>query len=359
MSNCFDDIREIIQFGYIEQSFKINDISLKMKNPNLQIIEWAGEVSSYSNVEKNIAILSKCITSIAGRDTENYHFEIFDMLLNSQIYTVLYRIGVYADLLMSKATKASKYLEAFCYTDESRYLWKAWKARSLFSTHKLNDLNNSQISWVIWNEAEDERLESDKEWEKAFFIASATNPKGVEAVQKKWKMREQTEETRRLELVEDAKKGVLENTENKPKKIHTKKSKTTEDLKEEMRRWVTGEEDEHDIAVREYKEEIQKSVDEMVRQSEEIRKRNRKKREELDQAIKGVSLIGLTEDEVRSKYKKEQSSYDVQDVNKQVIDSFIMTPVDKGNLSVTDNGVVGKQPDSLMDRISNRKPTME
>jgi hypothetical protein len=359
MSNCFNDIRDIIQFGYIEQSFKINDIFIKLKNPNLQTIDWANQFSPSTSIEKNLAILSKCITSIAGRDTENLHFEIYDMLINSQIFSILHKIGVYADLLMSRAIKSNKYLEAFCYTEESRYLWKAWKARSLFSNHKLNDLNNIQISWVIWNEAEDERFESDKEWEKAFFIASATNPKGVEAVQKKWKMREQTEETRRLEIVEDAKKGILENTENKPKKTHIKKSKTTEDLRDEMRRWVMGEEDEHDISVREYKEEIQRSVDEMVRRSEEIRKRNRKKRDELDQAIKGISLIGLTEEDVKNKYKKEPNAYDVQDVNKQVIDSFIMTPVDKGNLSVNDGEVVGKQPESLMDRISHRRPTME
>ncbi len=362
MSNCFDNIREIIEKGFLTQSFKINGTSIKIKNPNFNIFEWADEYSS-NPIERNISVIARCIISISGMEFKDFTFELIEELLNSHLFFILSKMNIYANSLMRKAVHSHKYLEAFCYTDESRYLWKAWKARSLFTTHKLDDLNNIQISWVLWNEAEDERLESDKEWEKAFFIASATNPKGVESVQKKWKSKENTENSRREEIVQNAINGLLEIENNKQDKTKpiTKKHKSFDDLREEMRRWVAGEEDEHDYAVRSYKDEIQRNLDNMKRQSEEIRKRNKEKRRELDSAITGISLQGLSEEQIKSKIKPyKESNPDINMVNNSVINDFIQTPIERGNLSVEDGLIKDTyKPSSLMDKISQRKPTME
>ncbi len=359
MSDYFKDIRNIIEKGFIVESFKINDVIIKIKNPNLQIIEWTEEFSS-QNIERSVALLTKLIISISGRETKDFFYEVFETLMDSQIFSILSKMYVYAHRLMNRAIHANKYLEAYCYTDESRYLWKAWKSRSLFTTHRLEDLNNIQISWVIWNEAEDERIESDRDWEKAFFIASATNPKGVEAVQKKWRIKDNQELERREDLIDQAVKGLFEETEGVEikKKTRIKKQKTMQDLEEEMRKWVSGEEDDHDVIVRTYKEDIQNHIDELVRQAEEIKKQNKKKRAELDSAITGISLVGLTEEQIRSKVKPQDiAAPNINDVNRNIIDSFIMKPT-QGNLSVDGDKVVVNQP-SLMDKIAQRKPTME
>jgi len=359
MSDYFKDIREIIENGYLTLSCSINNISLKIKNPTPEIIIWASEFSE-DNTERSVALLSKIILSVSGRDNDkDFFYEIYDILLNSQIYTLLSNLYIYANHLMKKASSSNKYLEAYCYTEESRYLWKAWKARSLFTTHKLQELNNTQISWVIWNEAEDERIESDRDWEKAFFVASATNPKGVEAVQKKWKAKDRDEILRREELLEFVSKGLLnEDSETPVKRKPKKRHKTMEDLEEEMRKWVSGEEDEHDIIVRSYKEEVQKNIDDMLLKAQEIKKANRQKRIDIDNAITGISLVGLTEDDVRKKIKPhDNATPNIIDVNKNIINNFIVKP-NSGNLSIQDGQVVNHQP-SLMDKISQRKPTME
>jgi len=357
MSDCFKDIRDIIEKGFIIESFKINEVHIKIKNPNLQLIEWSEEFSS-QNIERSIALLSKLIISISGRDTKDFFYEIFESLMDSQIFSILTKMYMYAYRLMGRAIDANKYLEAYCYTEESRYLWRAWKARSLFTTHRLEDLNNIQISWVIWNEAEDERIESDRDWEKAFFVASATNPKGVESVQKKWKNKDNQEFERREDLIEQAVKGLLEETNNEVKrKTRKKRHKTMEDLEEEMRKWVAGEEDDHDIIVRTYKEEIQSHIDDLVQQAEEMKKRGRQKRAELDSAITGISLVGLTEEQIKSKVKPGIAAPDVNDVNRNIIGNIIMKPT-QGNLSIDGDKVITNQP-SLMDKIAQRKPTME
>jgi len=362
MSDCFQHIREIIEIGHLTKSFKLNDVSIKIKNPNLQLIDWSEEFSS-NLIEKKLILLCRCIISISGIDTRNLHFELYESFINSHSFSILDKLRVYADHTMYIATKANKYLEAFCYTDESRYIWKAWKARSLFTSYKLEDINNLQLSWVIWNEAEDERLESDRDWEKAFFIASASNAKGVESVQKKWKAKDKSEMDRREEVIEMAKKGALEDP-SKKKYVQQKnynRSKSEEELKEEMRKWVAGEEDEHDRAVREHKEEVQNTINEMKRQAEEMKKRNREKRSELENVVTGMSLIGLTEEQIRSRVKKDIfEAPTINEGNKSVIENFFMKPTTTGNLTIEDGEVKGNytQP-SLMDKISNRRPSME
>jgi len=361
MHECFNNVIELIETGHLTLSFKVNGVSIKIKNPNLDVIEWVDDFCDpENNIEKLIVLCIKCITSISGIDTKDLFFEIYDVLLNSSTFPILYKMKVYADYLMVTATRTSKYLESFCYTEESRYMWKSWKAKNKFSNFRFDSLNQIQNSWVIWNEAEDHRLESNSEWEKAFFIASATNPKGVETVSKKWKTQESLEEERRREFVEKAKKGEFEQSPSSTPRRNFNKHKSVEELREEMRKWVLGEEDEHDNIVTEYKNEIQRTVEEMQRRSEEIKLRNKRKKEDIERTVTGVSLIGFTEEQIRSRVKPIETTSFVEDVNKNIIDNFIMKPIDKGNLFVDGIEVKGEyKEDSLMDRISNRKPTME
>jgi hypothetical protein len=98
----------------------------------------------------------------------------------------------------------------------------------------------------------------------------------------------------------------------------------------------------------------------MQRRSEEIKLRNKRKKEDIERTVTGVSLIGFTEEQIRSRVKPFETTSFVEDVNKNIIDNFIMKPIDKGNLFVDGTEVKGEyKEDSLMDRISNRKPTME
>ncbi len=184
----------------------------------------------------------------------------------------------------------------------------------------------------------------------------------LDLCKKKWKAKDKSEMDRREEVIEMAKKGALEDP-SKKKYIQKNynRSKSEEELREEMRKWVAGEEDEHDIAVREHKEEVQNTINEMKRQSEEMRRRNREKRAELESAVTGMSLIGLTEEQIRSMVKKDVfAAPNINEANKSVIEDFFMRPTTTGNLTIEDGEVKGNYTEpSLMDRISNRRPTME
>lgn len=172
--------------------------------------------------------------------------------------------------LFARADRASEGVEAYIYEDSSRSRWRML-GKAQFSEHLgvpgANSLgaNFVQQIWTAFNQVEDERHDSERQWEGFKLVASTHAPKGVQKMDQKDKQRAQEESARRQAVMDRFcyyREGLIDrrgyhkdqNHDLTGAVIHQPKSASQ--LSDEMRRWVEGEHDLHDMIVENYKNQI-------------------------------------------------------------------------------------------------------
>ena len=245
---------------------------LRFRLPMLEDVLRSNDYAQY-DVEKSSFILARTLQSIGGFDVpQDASFEALKYFMSSPRFTN--RVVQYYWSCVKEAHSFASFFEAFCYTQKSRVLWDEWKQASRFGmsfTAQNFPLTDLQKSWISYNEAEDKKIDIEDEWGRAFFIASSMNPKGVQKAQRDWEGRRKKENEYRARLIEEANKGDLD--EKKAEDLKAEKS--VEELQGEYWDWVDGKEDDHDKAVKEYKAQVMKHIEErkvfLSRQAQEAR----------------------------------------------------------------------------------------
>jgi hypothetical protein len=195
--------------------------------------------------------------------------------------------------LFSKQNECFVYIESFLYETISRKMWsdigKGYPNLShvtgLPGTEKMS-LNPIQEVWLSYNQHEDSRVQYMGEWELTKAVMSSQNPKAVQKITDADKKKLSEDEANHQRTHDIAyyrfigetdksdflKSGGIGNVlEVNGEKIFQPKS--ADELAEEFRRWVTGEEDLHDKVVRNFKEEIKSNADkEFARRHQEMLK---------------------------------------------------------------------------------------
>lgn len=169
--------------------------------------------------------------------------------------------------LNNRYNNAIEGVEAYCYEDLSRMTWKQMGEtldNDRFGIPGVRNLgyNTVQRMWIAFNQYEDQRLDEQVRWSHAKMLASAQAPKGIESINKRDEDAFEKEVTRR-QMVRDLwfyqVVGVLSKTEkdqiSDKFQVNTR-IKTVESLETEMKNWLSGEMDEHDNVIEEYKKSI-------------------------------------------------------------------------------------------------------
>lgn len=182
------------------------------------------------------------------------------------IYTSLY----------NRVAKAISRVEAFCYEDVSRGLWRMVGRRSpaqdeiggIPGLAKLGT-NHVQRLWIAFNLIEDDRQHWQQEWAAAKLVASASNPKGIRRISTREESERKLEEERRKRVIEK----VYHEATGRQMGDHAGgmvvyRSVTPEELVDEMNRWIRGEKDQHDLIIDAYKEQIRQKHEEERRRHE-------------------------------------------------------------------------------------------
>ena len=229
---------------------------------------------AYYQVEKNSFLLATCLQSVGGfKVNPNHLYEMVKMFECTPKITQ--RVCGYLWKSIKVSHEYAQYFEAFCYTNKSRSLWQTWKQSSKYGFHMwANDypLTDLQRNWVAYNEMEDQKNSVEEDWSRSFFIASSMNPKGVERIQKDWRSKKEKEVKFRQRVIDEADKGEGMDEE---KVDDLSSEKSIDELRQEYWDWVEGREDDHDLRVREYKEQVQRHIDQrrqmLQRQSEQAR----------------------------------------------------------------------------------------
>ena len=246
--------------------------TLRFRLPMIEDVERSDDYAEYE-IEKSSFILARTLQSIGGFDVpQNISFEVLNHFMSCPRFAT--RVIRYYWSCVKESQSFANFFEAFCYTQKSRVLWEEWKQASRFRmsfTAQSFPLTDLQKSWISYNEAEDKKIEMEDEWGRAFFIGSTMNPKGVQKAQRDWEGRKKKESEYRERLIEEANKGDLDDE----KKEDLKAEKSVEELQGEYWDWVEGKEDDHDKAVREYKAQVMKHIEErkgfLSRQAQEAR----------------------------------------------------------------------------------------
>lgn len=371
MSEPYKEIRHLIYDGFLHNHIIIeeHDFFLKLKNPSNVDLDWISEYSPTLMWKKEIALLSRSVHSINGRSfNDEDTFNLIKLLSTFNTQTIN-RISSIVYRLMETAKDAHQYLEAYCYEDESRSLWGMWMANQKFGYSPIRNqtmLNELQTSWVNWNLAEDDRKSTRLDWDQALLITSSMNHKGAKEIGSKWESNDTKEEEYRAEIRKKAREGTLNN-----KSVSKLRNNLDnfDDLKEEMRKWVAGEEDDHDKIVREYKESMYRKIEETKERAEEIRRNNEERRKDLsifnDPSYKSSPVVALSDEEVKkmvSSAKKYKISDDHEEKFEHVKDRYITARQTSGHLKIDEGGNIvdtknKSEKQSLMDELKKR-PTV-
>jgi hypothetical protein len=357
-------IKKQLTHGFYPLVIKTSNLALELSSPSSDELDQAS-LLSYSTPELyDLYLISISIVSINGRNI----LGDIDLIMSEMSHistTMRRRLFTYILCLMEESRKAYDLLEAFCYEDESRLLWRSWKASRDFGLSPVKNQKSMtalQTNWIVWNTAEDERLQDRLEWDRFLFSASAMNS-SVNKIRSKWDSSEKDEERRREDVRRAAREGDFEKLKDKGGRGKSSSRVKTEDvLREEMRKWVAGEEDEHDRIIREYKDSMRRNIQESEERAQRMSEEARQRRMEMSE-VKSTPIVALTEEQVKrlSGSRKTIDTSEHEERNSHVISKYLINEESKGNLSIGEDGAIFSKDKkrNLMSDLSRRSPLLE
>jgi hypothetical protein len=273
--------------------------------------------------------------------------------------------------LFTRQSKAVSAVEPYCYEALSRFRWKSFggqlpTAHSGIPGVERLGTNYVQRMWIFYNEIEDQKIQEETMWEGFKLTASAQSPKGVKKIDQRDRQRRQNEEQKRQALQDRfyyTQIGVLKPEvhagldENAPRLVGPK---SVDELEDEMRRWVTGEEDWHDKIVNEYKRQV---VQRYMQEKREREARLAVLRAQVEQGpLLAVPLVGYTMEQIQEILKFRQPGLPgVRQVfpgshsdREYLYEKYLEKSPDSGLLEVQDGKLVPREGTGLTDQIAQR-----
>tara|TARA_X000000950_G_scaffold256768_1_gene322464 strand:+ start:10207 stop:11454 length:1248 start_codon:yes stop_codon:yes gene_type:complete len=395
------DTQELISPGFLSAKVVINGVTISFRSPYPSDYFILGHAFEFGSEPWATALIARLVWLVDGYSCFNnpdFEYEIRDLLrsIPRGSYSKLFACVGH---LIRRHNKARESVINFLWEETSRDLWRGFGKKSpnldvstgIVGLESLG-LNACQKVWVAWNEAEDQRTKDEFEWT---LVKQSISPHAPKAIEKMNKREKQQDETR----AKDRKKkqdewyykvtGVLD--ENG--KLITKKGEeidpyagdqvsmayTSDELAEEMRRWVTGEQDWHDRVIQEYKAGIKTK---MLEERMERDRRLEEAQQEMEERQRNLGirsrdrLVGYTPDQVKK--FKEESGFDPERPGARTIayapsrkqsafDKWVDAERSSGALVEEGGKLVPKKeiprPEkderSLQDKISSRLPRLD
>ncbi len=213
--------------------------------------------------------------------------------------------------LFGRVQAAMEAAEAFLYERACRFMWRTlgerpYERSGVVGSERLG-VNHIQRMWIAFNTAEDQRLSSETLWEGFKLTAMSMAPKGVKKLDEAEQRRKEEEAGRRQEVQDRLyywKAGVI------PEEVFRNReavggslngSKSVNDLEGEMRQWVSGERDDHDLIVAQYKQKISNRMkDEEAARMQRLRDLEAKREELMEEQVAlPTQLVAYTPDQLQ------------------------------------------------------------
>lgn len=376
----YSDVEELLSPGFLAHSVNVGRVRFTLRSlcPNdTYLLRYRADLSDNALIVdwKRWAI-SHSVWMVNGSvilDNHNAPVRIYEMLekVPARAVDILYSVLLG---LLKRSDRALEGLEAYFYESSSRTKWRsvsdnvsAGLGMGFPGAERLGQ-NLLQRLWVVFNRTEDERLSLMNSWEGFKLVASSNSPKGVSKIDQKDMQRKREEDERRQSVMDRYyyyRTGVVDHEgfiQNRDKDLVGSKvggPKSVEQLEDEMRRWVSGDNDEHDNIVESYKQRILDRQDQIEREREERRRRLLEEAALRDQqGFEPTPMVGYTQDQMaqilaeRGQGRPSGARF-VYDDNFQQTKNRLDRHVQKagsGNLRVRDGRVVDPQSNPKTDQ---------
>lgn len=388
----YEDLIPLVVPGFLTTRLQIGDTTLGVRSLSLNDTNHLRRVALEGGPDWAFHLAAASVWMIDGVSLlESYPYSQQSALaaLKGGHKSLVRLVFSQALSFFRRMRDANRVFEAFLYEDESRRLWKStnngthpiWLQTGMPGLDRLG-LNPFQSSWIQWNRSEDDRLDDDYQWSLTKMLVSVQSSKSAKKLDAKDKTRLEAERSRRAEVQNRAYytfKGLLDE-EGKRKAdpiLQVLQPRTAQELSEEMRRWVTGEKDIHDLVVEDYKNRIKVEYEEKEREAELAlqQAQARKFREEQSLGVAKPRMVGYTPEELaklRPAAQKSGAKFIIEaNMTSRNFNRYLRDNPDAGSLDVVDGRIVVKNPSispqgdeeaapapTLNELIANRKPTL-
>ena len=392
------DTQSLISPGFITDTVIVSGISINLRTPFPSDYFVLSNAFAHNERQWAIALVARMIWMVDGyiyfaNPTAEYQFR---ELLGSLPKAAFDKLFYVCTTLIKRLNNARSHLLYYLFETYSRDLWRGLGKRTpnsddltgISGLEKVG-LNASQQIWIAWNQAEDQRLVDEYAWQMTKQSIAPHAPKAIDKMTKQEKQREETR-LRDRQKKQDEWYYKLAGVLDEDGKIITPKGEeispfdgdqvsmayTSDELAEEMRRWVTGEQDWHDKIIAEYKASIkQKMLDERMERD----KRLAEAQLEIEERERNLGirtrdrLVGYTPDQVANLRSDDPSKPGARQISyapsrkQSAFDKWVDTERDAGALVEEDGKLVAKKEiprpkkdeRSLQDKINSRLPRLD
>lgn len=290
IQQSYDNIERILLYGFLTAGVSLKDNHFLLKN--ITDKEYAN-LDLYRATDNKMAdILYGISFCTAFINNNNFLEDRFSKIQElSQFYlglpvTFVVKIKNTIEKLNEIYLESIRFLEGFCYTDRSRYLWRVFDINNRSKYLGIPGLdsvgmNAVQENWIVINKRLDDEDVYERELNFALLVASSMNPKGSKTLSKNYDAHKRELDELRQEI---AKYGY----DRKRVEEQRKKSEwavplqSREDLVRELYRQMSGQKDKHDLFIEEWVRKQKAAADEAKKKVEERQKEFRVKLQDVD-----------------------------------------------------------------------------
>ena len=266
----YQDVESLLSPGFLSHQVVVGGVSLSLRSLTQQDIfllthRIGLQARERAWKEWALAMSTWVIDGHLVLGNQEVVHSIWETLNHLPAFTINTLFSILSGLF-NRVGRAVSLVEAFCYEDHSRSMWRFsgkgtpthTSASGVPGTETLG-LNAVQQVWWAFNMAEDDRDTWEEEWERAKFIASASAPKAIKKMAGKEQTRAASERDRRLRIIHDAYwKATGGQGDLLGGGIRVQQAVSREDLVDEMAKVRRGEKDWHDMVVEDYKDRIRR-----------------------------------------------------------------------------------------------------
>lgn len=329
----YKDVETLIEQGFLTHNVSVFGVALTLRSLFPQEVRDI----TYQTYNKGVSayrqlVVTKSLYSVGGWAVEN-NIHLFEMvrrfpqrLRDNLFYRV---IG-----LMNRYQRSMEIAQPYAYEPYGRQNWHTY-GRAI-PQNSFNMINGVQTLWQFVNIIEDRFEESEMHWNHAKFIASAMSPKGVKKqMSKDEQARKKRDSDREEYIVKSLRYQQTQSESDKPIIVN---AKTDEQLMEEYRRWVAGEQDNHDLIVQNYKDRIRAGMEQREREAQE------RTQELLGDGERGVfSATRVAGEETKEVFKGSTRKLGHEGSQKRLYNRFLGREEVGGDFYVDNAGQVRKR----------------
>jgi hypothetical protein len=384
----YADVEELLSYGFLSHSARLNDVRISFRSfspSDTFMLKHRVGVGSL-DAEWKLWAVSTSIWMVEGQnllEVPNSPVLMHRYLkrVSKHVIDILFSIVLG---LFNRVSTALARTEPYCYEEYSRSAWRLsgrqvpnHDAYTGIPGSSRIGMNSIQRMWLAFNLAEDDRQAFLQRWQAAKLTASATSPKGIKKLNQSDERIHKRETERRRKSIARMVETILYGDQaatdlggmtvlvrGEAVEVHrVREPESPNELVDEMRRWVEGDQDWHDLVVDTYKDRIREHY------GQDEKEREGAVEEAMQPGVTGgTRLVGYTLEQLQELgYASPQPSAKKRvfdgHASSSVFQKYIKQDATAGklgvqgqSLQVIDPSGDGSERVSLDEQVSRRNP---